>query len=181
MFDTIQAHDGSVYIGSMKDRAELEGSRCMITDYMLYFSDFFYPLGPGRAAPYRALTVPTAPSLLYTPAAPTWPVCIALYLSMSFFHCCVSIPICCHICSWYVTGIPSMMLTLLYLVWIFILTSLIPMYYNEDNQCRLEVFGLEGIHQPGDILIGAVLPVRVADIFQQLSFTAAPPRTTCTR
>ncbi|KAM3924623.1 extracellular calcium-sensing receptor-like [Leptodactylus fuscus] len=66
------------------------------------------------------------------------------------------------------------------LVWIFTVTSLIPMSSNEDKQCRLEVLGLEGIQQPGDVIIGAVLPVRVADHFQQLSFTECPPRTTCT-
>ncbi|XP_069816666.1 extracellular calcium-sensing receptor-like [Dendropsophus ebraccatus] len=72
------------------------------------------------------------------------------------------------------------MLTLYLLVWIFILISLIPMSCNEDTQCRLEVMGLDGIRQPGDIIIGAVLPVRVASTFQQISFTKSPARTTCT-
>ncbi|XP_073402827.1 extracellular calcium-sensing receptor-like [Dendrobates tinctorius] len=75
---------------------------------------------------------------------------------------------------------PSIMLPLYSLVWIFILTSLIPMSYNEDKQCKLEVLGLEGIQQPADIIIGAVIPVRLADSFQQLSFTEIPPQTTCT-
>ncbi|XP_075715696.1 extracellular calcium-sensing receptor-like [Rhinoderma darwinii] len=73
-----------------------------------------------------------------------------------------------------------MMLTLHGLVWIFILTSLITTSYNVDNQSKLEVLGLDGIYQPGDIIIGAVLPVRVADIFQQISFTETPQRRTFT-
>ncbi|KAM4038598.1 extracellular calcium-sensing receptor-like [Anomaloglossus baeobatrachus] len=72
------------------------------------------------------------------------------------------------------------MLTLYCLIWIFILTSLIPTSYNEDNRCTLESISLEGIHHPGDIIIGAMLPVRVADNFKDISFTEPPPRTTCT-
>ncbi|CAJ0959925.1 unnamed protein product [Ranitomeya imitator] len=72
------------------------------------------------------------------------------------------------------------MLTLYCLIWIFILTSLVPTSYNEDNQCKLASISLEGIQHPGDIIIGAVLPVRVVDNFKELSFTEPPPRTTCT-
>ncbi|XP_077118684.1 extracellular calcium-sensing receptor-like [Ranitomeya variabilis] len=74
----------------------------------------------------------------------------------------------------------SIMLTLYCLIWIFILTSLVPTSYNDDNQCKLASISLEGIQHPGDIIIGAVLPVRVVDNFKEISFTEPPPRTTCT-
>ncbi|KAM5171748.1 extracellular calcium-sensing receptor-like [Mantella aurantiaca] len=44
----------------------------------------------------------------------------------------------------------------------------------------MEVMGLNGIVRPGDVILGAMLPVRVADVYQYLSFTSRPPDPTCT-
>ncbi|XP_063785733.1 extracellular calcium-sensing receptor-like [Pseudophryne corroboree] len=65
-------------------------------------------------------------------------------------------------------------------VWIFLLTVIIPFSYNEGHQCHLESLGLEGILQPGDVILGAVLPVRITNVYQYPSFTERPPTTTCT-
>ncbi|XP_077327760.1 extracellular calcium-sensing receptor-like [Lithobates pipiens] len=40
---------------------------------------------------------------------------------------------------------------------------------------------LEGIIQPGDVMIGIVLPLHVDNIFQRNNFTKRPPRTTCSK
>ncbi|XP_075061826.1 extracellular calcium-sensing receptor-like [Mixophyes fleayi] len=65
-------------------------------------------------------------------------------------------------------------------VWILLLTPIIPSSSNENHQCKLESLGLEGISRQGDVMIGAVLPVRIADVYQYPSFTERPPPTTCT-
>ncbi|KAM9312155.1 vomeronasal type-2 receptor 1-like [Gastrophryne carolinensis] len=58
--------------------------------------------------------------------------------------------------------------------------ELIQGHSANDFHCKLEVMGLDGIKQPGDVILGAVLPVRVADVYQYPTFTARPPTTTCT-
>ncbi|XP_068129468.1 extracellular calcium-sensing receptor-like [Hyperolius riggenbachi] len=73
---------------------------------------------------------------------------------------------------------PRIMVSLRYSLWIFILTPFIPAVCGE-NQCNLEVLGLDGIVQPGDVILGAVLPVRVADVYQYPSFTSRPSSPTC--
>ncbi|XP_072254968.1 extracellular calcium-sensing receptor-like [Pyxicephalus adspersus] len=64
-------------------------------------------------------------------------------------------------------------------LWAFFLTPFIPALYTEDSNCRLEVMGLEGIIYPGDVILGAMLPVRIADVYPYLSFTSRPPPPTC--
>ncbi|XP_077327759.1 extracellular calcium-sensing receptor-like [Lithobates pipiens] len=72
------------------------------------------------------------------------------------------------------------MARLLFSLWAFILTPFIPAFYSEDSSCRMEVLGLNGIVLPGDIILGAMLPVRIADVYQYRSFTSRPPAPTCT-
>ncbi|XP_075061827.1 extracellular calcium-sensing receptor-like [Mixophyes fleayi] len=65
-------------------------------------------------------------------------------------------------------------------VWTLLLTQIFPCSSNEDHQCKLESLGLEGILRTGDVILGAVLPVRITEVYQYPSFTEKPPPTTCT-
>lgn len=39
---------------------------------------------------------------------------------------------------------------------------------------------LEGLTQPGDIIIGVLLPLHLDKVYQKVDYTERPPRTTCT-
>ncbi|KAM8972562.1 vomeronasal type-2 receptor 26-like [Pelodytes ibericus] len=60
-----------------------------------------------------------------------------------------------------------------------ILSHLVPAFYSKDQQCRLHQTSLEGISQPGDIMIGAMLPLHVDKVYQEVFFNETPPRITC--
>ncbi|XP_073510925.1 extracellular calcium-sensing receptor-like [Phyllobates terribilis] len=65
------------------------------------------------------------------------------------------------------------------LMCILILFHLLPMIWSMDEGCRLDAEELEGISQPGDVMIGTVLPIHLDKVYQHVSFTERPPRTTC--
>ncbi|XP_063302487.1 extracellular calcium-sensing receptor-like [Pelobates fuscus] len=61
-----------------------------------------------------------------------------------------------------------------------IVLLLMPVFYSEDQQCRLPVTELGGMLQPGDIMAGVILPVHLDNLYQQVFFNKRPPKTTCT-
>ncbi|KAM5171743.1 extracellular calcium-sensing receptor-like [Mantella aurantiaca] len=58
--------------------------------------------------------------------------------------------------------------------------QLIPAINAVDGRCRLDITELEGVSQPGEIMIGAMLPIHLDKVYQRVSFTEKPPRVTCT-
>ncbi|XP_069816683.1 extracellular calcium-sensing receptor-like [Dendropsophus ebraccatus] len=50
---------------------------------------------------------------------------------------------------------------------------------SSDLACHLHVPELEGITQPGDIMLGVVLPLHLDSVYQTLSFTERPLKTIC--
>ncbi|XP_077327761.1 extracellular calcium-sensing receptor-like [Lithobates pipiens] len=61
-----------------------------------------------------------------------------------------------------------------------ILFQLIPVIYAMDGRCRLDITELEGLSQPGDIMIGAVFPLHLDKVYHNISFTEKPNKATCT-
>ncbi|XP_072254966.1 extracellular calcium-sensing receptor-like [Pyxicephalus adspersus] len=49
-----------------------------------------------------------------------------------------------------------------------------------NGGCRLDITELEGLSQPGDIMIGAMLPLHLDKVYPHVTFTEKPPRATCT-
>ncbi|XP_075061857.1 extracellular calcium-sensing receptor-like [Mixophyes fleayi] len=50
-----------------------------------------------------------------------------------------------------------------------------------DQRCRLSPLSvMEGITQPGDIMIGVLLGIHIDKIYQKLTFNVRPPKTLCT-
>uniref|UniRef100_A0A8C5MYS1 G-protein coupled receptors family 3 profile domain-containing protein n=1 Tax=Leptobrachium leishanense TaxID=445787 RepID=A0A8C5MYS1_9ANUR len=73
------------------------------------------------------------------------------------------------------------MVVILYKVtWHFILLLLIPVFHSGDQRCRLPVTELNGMTQPGDIMIGVLLPIHLGNVYQEILFNEKPPRTRCT-
>ncbi|XP_069816574.1 extracellular calcium-sensing receptor-like [Dendropsophus ebraccatus] len=78
------------------------------------------------------------------------------------------------------TGLGRMMISLPKTIWTLIFCQLIPVFYSNDQRCRLEVEQMEGLSQDGDIIFGAVLPLHLDKVYQEISFRQKPPMTTCT-
>ncbi|KAM9312144.1 extracellular calcium-sensing receptor-like [Gastrophryne carolinensis] len=72
------------------------------------------------------------------------------------------------------------MLPLAVTLWILILLSLFPMFHCDERRCRLDIRQLEGITQPGDIVIGATLPLHFGKVYRPIVFKEKPPETSCT-
>ncbi|XP_073510912.1 extracellular calcium-sensing receptor-like [Phyllobates terribilis] len=52
--------------------------------------------------------------------------------------------------------------------------------YSMSQMCRLPPMSdQEGIRQPGDIMLGVLLPINSEKIYQKLTFEVRPPKTTC--
>ncbi|XP_068128198.1 extracellular calcium-sensing receptor-like [Hyperolius riggenbachi] len=49
-----------------------------------------------------------------------------------------------------------------------------------DLGCRLHVTDLNGITQPGDIMLAVVLPLHLNKVYQKVDYTERPPKPTCT-
>ncbi|XP_072006387.1 extracellular calcium-sensing receptor-like [Engystomops pustulosus] len=47
------------------------------------------------------------------------------------------------------------------------------------QKCRLDIPELHGLTQPGDIMLGVVLPLHLATDYRPTSFNGRPPRSTC--
>ncbi|XP_063302480.1 extracellular calcium-sensing receptor-like [Pelobates fuscus] len=56
---------------------------------------------------------------------------------------------------------------------------LIPVFYSEDQQCRLPVTELGGMLQPGDIMVGVILPLHLDNLYQTIFFNETPPSFPC--
>uniref|UniRef100_A0A8C5MWP1 G-protein coupled receptors family 3 profile domain-containing protein n=1 Tax=Leptobrachium leishanense TaxID=445787 RepID=A0A8C5MWP1_9ANUR len=65
-------------------------------------------------------------------------------------------------------------------IWHLVVFLLMPVFYSEDQRCRLPITELSGMTQPGDIMIGVLLPLHVGNVYQQVHFKEKPPRTKCT-
>ncbi|XP_063785743.1 extracellular calcium-sensing receptor-like [Pseudophryne corroboree] len=50
-----------------------------------------------------------------------------------------------------------------------------------DQRYRLDIPALEGITQPGDIMIGVLMPIFVDRVYQSISYTERPPSIKCTQ
>ncbi|XP_056425680.1 extracellular calcium-sensing receptor-like [Hyla sarda] len=59
------------------------------------------------------------------------------------------------------------------------MSYLILILYCNGQKCRLGFSELQGVTQPGDIMLGVVLPLHLATNYRPMSFTERPPRTTC--
>ncbi|XP_018416481.1 PREDICTED: extracellular calcium-sensing receptor-like [Nanorana parkeri] len=66
-------------------------------------------------------------------------------------------------------------------LWALFLSHFINVLYSKDPQCYLGMAELEGIIQPGDVMIGIVLPLHVDNLYQRNNFTKRPTRTTCSK
>ncbi|XP_063302472.1 extracellular calcium-sensing receptor-like [Pelobates fuscus] len=53
-------------------------------------------------------------------------------------------------------------------------------FYSEGQQCRLPITEISGMSQPGDIVIGVLLPLHLDKVYQQVFFKEEPPKTKCT-
>ncbi|XP_063302485.1 extracellular calcium-sensing receptor-like [Pelobates fuscus] len=82
-------------------------------------------------------------------------------------------------CTWILSSV-SMSLGLYKATRNLILLLLIPKFSSEDQQCRLPGTELSGMSQPGDIMVGLILPVHMDNLYQQVFFNERPPVTTCT-
>ncbi|XP_075061871.1 extracellular calcium-sensing receptor-like [Mixophyes fleayi] len=51
--------------------------------------------------------------------------------------------------------------------------------YCKGQQCRLDTAELQGVLQPGDIMLGVVLPLHLASSYHLTHFKERPPKTTC--
>ncbi|XP_056425663.1 extracellular calcium-sensing receptor-like [Hyla sarda] len=71
------------------------------------------------------------------------------------------------------------MITLYTVIWILLLPDLIVVLHSSDLACRLYVPELEGITQPGDIMLGVILPLHLDRVYQRLPFTVRPTKTIC--
>ncbi|XP_075061830.1 extracellular calcium-sensing receptor-like [Mixophyes fleayi] len=56
---------------------------------------------------------------------------------------------------------------------------LLQLNYSVDQRCKLDVPALEGLTQPGDIMIGFLTPIFMDKVYQNIFFTERPPRTKC--
>ncbi|XP_073510918.1 extracellular calcium-sensing receptor-like [Phyllobates terribilis] len=61
-----------------------------------------------------------------------------------------------------------------------LLSHLMSVIYSMSQMCRLPPMSIqEGVRQPGDIMIGVLLPINSEKIYQKLTFDVRPPKTTC--
>ncbi|XP_072254972.1 extracellular calcium-sensing receptor-like [Pyxicephalus adspersus] len=65
-------------------------------------------------------------------------------------------------------------------MWTLVFSQLFPVFHSDDQRCHLDAYQLEGMVQPGDIMIGVVLPLHFGRVYQKVQFQEKPPRTTCT-
>uniref|UniRef100_A0A8C5MUL3 G-protein coupled receptors family 3 profile domain-containing protein n=1 Tax=Leptobrachium leishanense TaxID=445787 RepID=A0A8C5MUL3_9ANUR len=65
-------------------------------------------------------------------------------------------------------------------IWHLIVFLLIPVFYSEDQRCRLPITEPKGMTQPGDIMIGVLLPLHFEKVYQTFLFNEKPPRIKCT-
>ncbi|XP_077118681.1 extracellular calcium-sensing receptor-like [Ranitomeya variabilis] len=71
------------------------------------------------------------------------------------------------------------MKTLYTVIWILLLPDLIVVLHSSDLTCHLHVPELQGITEPGNIMLGVVLPLHLDTVYQKLSFTERPRKTLC--
>ncbi|OCT90627.1 hypothetical protein XELAEV_18019244mg [Xenopus laevis] len=65
-------------------------------------------------------------------------------------------------------------------LWLFILCHPILAFYIKDQACRLHISEMDGIFQPGEIIVGALLPLHIDRVYYPVSFRERPPRINCT-
>ncbi|XP_075131824.1 extracellular calcium-sensing receptor-like [Leptodactylus fuscus] len=63
-----------------------------------------------------------------------------------------------------------MTITVPKVIWTLVLCQLMPVFHSDDPRCWLEVEQMEGISQSGDIIFGAMLPLHLDKVYQQISF-----------
>ncbi|OCT90632.1 hypothetical protein XELAEV_18019249mg [Xenopus laevis] len=66
-------------------------------------------------------------------------------------------------------------------IWHLITFYFFPASYGNDVRCNLSISEVSVILEPGDILIGVLLPFHIDKIFQITTFTETPPKVSCTR
>eukprot|EP00079_Xenopus_tropicalis_P023366 XP_012815730.1 PREDICTED: extracellular calcium-sensing receptor-like [Xenopus tropicalis] len=66
-------------------------------------------------------------------------------------------------------------------IWHLVIFYFIPPSYGNDIPCNLSLSELSVILEPGDILIGVLLPFHIDKTFLKISFTETPPTVSCTR
>ncbi|XP_073510922.1 extracellular calcium-sensing receptor-like [Phyllobates terribilis] len=71
------------------------------------------------------------------------------------------------------------MKTLHTVIWIFLLPDLIVVLHSSVLACHLYVPELQGIAEPGDIMLGVVLNLHLDTVYQKLSFAERPLKTLC--
>ncbi|XP_075061837.1 extracellular calcium-sensing receptor-like [Mixophyes fleayi] len=60
-----------------------------------------------------------------------------------------------------------------------VMIILFRLIYSMHQRCRLDVPALEGLTQPGDIMIGVLEPIFMDKVYKNLFFTERPPRIQC--
>ncbi|XP_053319868.1 extracellular calcium-sensing receptor-like [Spea bombifrons] len=65
-------------------------------------------------------------------------------------------------------------------IWQIFLSQLIHAFYSKEHPCSLHVPELTGMIQPGDVMIGVLLPLHLDRVHRDDFLTDRPPRTTCT-
>uniref|UniRef100_A0A8C5PDT9 G-protein coupled receptors family 3 profile domain-containing protein n=1 Tax=Leptobrachium leishanense TaxID=445787 RepID=A0A8C5PDT9_9ANUR len=73
-----------------------------------------------------------------------------------------------------------MMVSVYRALWHIILSQIISTFCFRDQRCGLRVSELSGMTQPGDIMIGVVLPLHVDKVIERISFQEKPPNIKCT-
>ncbi|XP_053319872.1 extracellular calcium-sensing receptor-like [Spea bombifrons] len=73
-----------------------------------------------------------------------------------------------------------MMISIYGALWHVVLSHLLPAFCSTDRRCGLHVSELEGFSQPGDIMMGLVLPLHTDKVHHQISFNERPPKVACT-
>ncbi|XP_053319869.1 extracellular calcium-sensing receptor-like [Spea bombifrons] len=73
-----------------------------------------------------------------------------------------------------------MMISIYGALWHVVLSHLLPAVCSTDRRCGLHVSELEGFSQPGDIMMGLMLPLHADKVYQQISFNERPPKVACT-
>ncbi|XP_018416483.1 PREDICTED: vomeronasal type-2 receptor 1-like [Nanorana parkeri] len=64
-------------------------------------------------------------------------------------------------------------------IWKLTLIHLILALYFHDNRCKLEMSEMKGTTRMGDIMVGFIIPLYLDKVYEQVSFTERPPKTTC--
>ncbi|XP_077327762.1 extracellular calcium-sensing receptor-like [Lithobates pipiens] len=64
-------------------------------------------------------------------------------------------------------------------IWKLTLFHLILALYLHDNRCKLDMSEMKGTTRMGDIMVGFIIPLYLDKVYEQVSFTERPPKTTC--